>query len=163
MIILWVNFSLLVYPSKRFPIHDWVYFLSELNETTSVMIEHLARCHNWISQLNLINPVILFEWISSIYWSDLISFIIWLYFIIHILWSELISNISWFGSFTFTWLLSPSRTHECCWKTLPMNFLIMLLVRTKPHMKYLRTVYPYITSRVHYVKPSCPTHLVLIL
>ena len=49
----------------------------------SVVIEHLTKCHNLISQLNLINPIP---------WFELISSVLWFYVIISIVWSDLIKS-----------------------------------------------------------------------
>ena len=42
-----------------------------------VVIWNLTKCHNWISWLNVINPIPWFELISSIIWFGLIISIIW--------------------------------------------------------------------------------------
>ena len=38
-----------------------------------VVIEHLTKCHNLITRLDLINPITWFDLISYIIWFDLIS------------------------------------------------------------------------------------------
>ena len=48
----------------------------ELSFIPSVVIENLAKCHNWISWLDLINTIPLFDLISFILWSKFISSIL---------------------------------------------------------------------------------------
>ena len=99
MIILWVNASLLLYSSNMIPIciqHDWVYCLSWLSVSTSVMIEHMVINHDLMSWFNLINTIPWFDFINSILWFDLISI------------------VPWFDLITLTWLLLPSPPVEGC-------------------------------------------------
>ena len=60
-----------------------------------VVIKQLAKFHDWISLLDLINPVHWFDLISSVLWFDLIS---------SIFWSDLIKSyfLIWFKHFDST-------------------------------------------------------------
>ena len=45
----------------------------QLSVMPYVVIENLTKCPKWISWFDLINPIILFELIGSIIWSNLIK------------------------------------------------------------------------------------------
>ena len=49
----------------------------QLSVMPSIAIENLTKYHDWISRLNLINPIPWFDLIISILWFDLISSSIW--------------------------------------------------------------------------------------
>ena len=83
MITLWIHVRLLIYASKRILRHYWVSLLLLFSFMPYVVIEHLTRCHNWISWLDLMNPIP---------WFDLISYIPWLNWISSIIWSKLIKS-----------------------------------------------------------------------
>ena len=52
-------------------------FLFWLSVMPYVVVEHMEKCHGWISRLDLINPITLLDLISYILWFGLISSIIW--------------------------------------------------------------------------------------
>ena len=51
-------------------------------------------------------------------------------------------------------MLFPSPPRVRWWKTLPITFRRIWLVKTRPHAKCTRTVYPYIPVSGRYVNPS---------
>ena len=102
----------------------------------SIMIENLAICNNWIYWFNLINPIPWFEWISLILWSDLII------------------PIPWFNLLALNQLLFSSTTRGRWWKMLPTTFRKIWLIRPRTQIKYMRTVYTYITSSGYYVNSA---------
>ena len=74
-----------------------------------------------------------------------------------IYWLKLINPIPWLNSIyliNLTHMLFPLSPHVRCWKTLPIELWRIQLVRIRPHAKYTRTVYPYITGSGRYVNPS---------
>ena len=76
------------------------------------------------------------SWMTSVYWLDWINPILWLdLFIVY--------SLIWFNYFDSTWfrLLSPSPPRGKWWKTLQTRFWRILLIWTRPHVKYTRTVY----------------------
>ena len=109
--------------------------LSLLSVLSSVMIEHLEICHDWISWFDLINPIIWFNLISSILWSDLISLISWLYLI------------------TLTRIFFSSTPRGRWLQTLPITLRRIWLVRPRPHAKYISKAYPYIPYSFSYSNP----------
>ena len=48
-----------------------------LSPMSYVVIEHVTKCHDWISLFGLINLIPLLNWISSVLWFDLISTMLW--------------------------------------------------------------------------------------
>ena len=138
VIILWVNISDFWFSLQRNPLdmsecldcHDWVSF-------HFFVMEHLNKCNDWISWLNLINPIPLFNLITSILWFDLISPISWYHFI---------SLIYLLYLITLTRLLFPSPPHGRWWNMPPISFRIIWLVRPRYCAKYTSMVYLYITG-----------------
>ena len=45
-----------------------------LSVMSFIVIEPLTKCHDWLSLLKLINPILWFNLSSSIIWSDLIRY-----------------------------------------------------------------------------------------
>ena len=93
------------------------------------------------SWLELINPIAWLDFISSIIRFNLKSSSLWFYWNISSLWYNLI---------TLDQLLFPSTPSVRCWKTLPITFQRIILVIPRPHVKYTRTIYPYITGSFNY-------------
>ena len=118
--------------------------MSRLSVMPSIIIEHLAMCRYWISRLDLI---------SSIIWFDLISSIIWY---------NLISLIYWFDLITLDELLFTSYPRGRWWKTPLITFRRLWLVMPRPHTKYTRMLYPYITNNSSYSNPGCPRNRGLV-
>ena len=109
--------------------HYWVYFhLSWLNICISNIIENLEIWHDWIYLFDLINSVLWSIFISSILWYDLIH-LIPRFRLINF------TRLFFFFHFFWRWL-----------KTLPITFQVILLVRPRSHMKYMSTIYCYISN-----------------
>ena len=105
--------------------HFWV---SRLSDTPTFMIECLPMCHDWISLLNLNNPITWFKLISSNIWYYLMN--------------------------TKTELFFPSPSPGRWWNTLSIAFRIIWLVKPRRHLEYTRTLYLYIPVSGPYVNPT---------
>ena len=126
---------------------EWYGWVSQFSFIPYVIIEHLPVCHNLISLIGLIHIIPLLDSISYILLFDLIS---------HILWSGLIIPLSWFNLITLAWLFLPSPPRVRWLKTLTITFQIILFTRPIHHIKYIRTVYPYIPSIFNCSNPVFP-------
>ena len=100
------------------------------------MIEYYAIC--FLNQLNQSHYLI---WIiSSLFFYSV-------YFLVYYLIGVNFLDLTWLR------LLLPSPPCGRWWKTPPIKFGIIWLVRPRPHVKYKRELYPYINGSGHYFNP----------
>ena len=129
------------------------------------MIDYLAHdsiCYywtcNWVSQLITFNHMI--DYVSTqlvslldstqivpVLWLDLISFSLtpWLNWVLFL--------IPYYFQLFILWCYSLNLPRGRWWTTVPIIFRIMLLVKTIPHTKYTRMLYPYIPGGFNYSDP----------
>ena len=131
LIILWVNFILTRWASKKTLRHDWISFTSFhlllLNLWLSVTIGHV-QSHD----LLCLNSISFPPWLDIIIFS-LKSWLNWVWFLI-----PCCFRLFWL------WCSSLRLPHGRWLKTLPFTFQMIWLVRPIPHAKYTRALYPYI-------------------
>ena len=119
-----------------------------LSVMPSVVIEHLTKCHDLISWLNLINTIPWLGLISSILWFNLISSILWYYLIKSYL-------LIWFNYFDWKFyslhlpvedgeIFSQLHSGKCYW-------LVLDLTRNTPghYILILPVVLNYYNPRFH--------------